>query len=60
MGKADLGATMNAVGWTEASVAIVLLGARLFTRVKIVQHIGWDDYLMVMAVVSSPCSSSIP
>lgn len=57
MAHEDLGPTLNAVGWTEAAIATILVGIRLFVRTKIVKHLGWDDYLMVLALVGLPPTS---
>lgn len=44
---------VNAILWT--ALAFVAVGLRLFTRGFIVKRMGWDDYLMASAMVSS-CS----
>lgn len=42
---------VNAILWTVLAFAAV--GLRLFTRGFIVKRMGWDDYLMASAMVSS-------
>jgi len=46
--------TIEGVIWTLASLAIVIVLLRLYTRVKIVQKLGWDDGFMFLAIVRHP------
>jgi hypothetical protein len=41
-----------AVSWIEASLGIIILSLRMYTRAKITRKIGWDDWTMVFATVS--------
>ncbi|KAK0706041.1 hypothetical protein B0T26DRAFT_625829, partial [Lasiosphaeria miniovina] len=46
------GPGLLAVTWVEASLGLLLLGARMYTRARIVRKVGWDDWTMVFAAVS--------
>lgn len=47
----DKGQGLVAVAWVEASLGLLALGARLYTRARIVRKVGWDDWTMVIATV---------
>ena len=34
--------------------AFIVICLRAYVRVRIVQHVGWDDWIMFFACVSSP------
>lgn len=46
------GTGLVAVAWVEASLGLVVLLARMYTRVKIVKKMGLDDWTMILATVS--------
>jgi cell division protein FtsW (lipid II flippase) len=46
------GPGLVAVTWVEATIGLLLLVARLYTRARIVRSVGWDDWIMVLATVS--------
>lgn len=52
------GAGLLVVAWVEASLGLLLLAGRLFTRARIVQKVGWDDWTMIFAAVSPTFSPS--
>ena len=58
-GDFDKAPALLAIVWTEAVVGTAVLALRLFTRIKIVNNLGWDDFWMVITWVTSPtCFSS--
>ena len=46
-----LGPMTNAVLWVEAVICALFVGLRLYTRISILNSVGADDYLIVMALV---------
>lgn len=48
------GPMVNAVLWVETVVAAVFVGLRVYTRKFILNNLGWDDYLSVVALVRIP------
>ena len=42
--------TILAIYWTPYPILVILIGARVFVRVKI-QYLGLDDYFMLLAWV---------
>lgn len=51
-GDRDRGAVILGVTWTYTLLAAIVVGLRVYTRVKLVQKIWWDDGLAVLAIVS--------
>ena len=49
----DLGPGLLAANWTEAGIAVVIVGLRFVTRIKVVRNVGADDYIMGFALVCS-------
>ena len=49
--KSNIGEVTLIVGWAAASVALFTLGIVLLGRIKVVRHLGWDDLLLILAVV---------
>ena len=43
---------MLGVLWTQAGVSTMLVAARLYVRLLIEPRAGWDDWTMVIALVS--------
>lgn len=41
------------VAWTMTGAAILIVAVKIFTRVKIVQIIGWDDFFIIFSLVRS-------
>lgn len=50
-GDVNNGPTITIVSWTECGIALVLLLARIWTRVRILNSWGWDDAFMCLAMV---------
>lgn len=48
----DHGSGLVVAAWTMGFVGCSLLGMRMYTRAVIIKKIGWDDWIMVIAVVS--------
>ena len=48
----DQGPNILALSWTECSLAILVVSARMYTRSRIVRNVGWDDWTMLFAMVS--------
>ena len=57
--NADKGVLINAICWAGACFATLFVAARFFTRVKIIQNLGLDDWLMLSAIVSIFCSNPV-
>ncbi|CAD6592398.1 MAG: hypothetical protein ASARMPREDX12_006066 [Alectoria sarmentosa] len=49
--NADKGVLINAICWAGACFATLFVAARFFTRVKIIQNLGLDDWLMLSAII---------
>jgi hypothetical protein len=43
---------MNGVMWMQVVMAMVFVGARMYTRHFIIHNIGWDDTFMIVNLVS--------
>ena len=43
--------TMLSVLWAEAGLATLVLVLRYYTRLKINRVMGWDDHIMLAALV---------
>ena len=39
--------------WIEAAIGLVAVALRMYTRSKTIRNVGWDDWTMVLAMVSS-------
>ncbi|OCL11955.1 hypothetical protein AOQ84DRAFT_313007 [Glonium stellatum] len=46
----DQGPTILAITLTVTSLALVTLIIRLFVRIRMIRNVGWDDYMMVLAM----------
>lgn len=49
--QVNKGPGILAVTWVETSIGLLVLGARLYTRARIVRNVGWDDWCIVFATV---------
>jgi hypothetical protein len=47
----DLSSVMNGVMWMQVVLAMLFVGARLYTRHFIIRKIGWDDIFMLVNLV---------
>ena len=59
----DRGPLQLEASWIGVGIAVLVVTARIYTRVKIVRRLSLDDYLMVAALVSAslrrnPCAKS--
>ena len=50
--NAGKGAMINAICWVGAVVATCFVAARFLTRIKIIEKLGLDDWIMLSALVS--------
>ena len=48
----DKGPNILALSWTECSLAILVVSARMYTRSRLVRNVGCDDWTMLFAMVS--------
>jgi len=48
----NIGPSAVIAGWVEASIAIIVVGARTYTQARVVGRMGIDDYLMILALVT--------
>ena len=47
----NAGPTILAVTLTVAIIALVTLVVRLYVRTKMIRNVGWDDYVMIIAML---------
>lgn len=52
------GPALAAINHTFLGLCVVLVAARIYTRVRIVRWFGWDDVLIIVALVRSIASRS--
>ncbi|KAI9846899.1 MAG: hypothetical protein M1837_003511 [Sclerophora amabilis] len=55
----DLGPAMLEAIWIEAAIAIAVMMARLYARIRIVRQVSLDDYLMITSLVFAIISGGI-
>lgn len=55
--SANRGPAILAVSWIECVVAILIVGARLYTRSCLIHNVGIDDWMILLALVSLPSIS---
>jgi hypothetical protein len=48
------GPAILAIGWTFVAVSTLFVVARVYTRLRVTRNLGYDDGLVVIAVVSYP------
>lgn len=51
-GDRDRGSVILGVTWTLTLISIIFVSLRMYSRVRLVQRIWWDDWLAVIAIVS--------
>jgi hypothetical protein len=51
-GDQDRGSIILGVTWTLTLISLIFVCLRMYTRVRLVQRIWWDDWLAVIAIVS--------
>ncbi|KAH8657677.1 hypothetical protein BX600DRAFT_438868 [Xylariales sp. PMI_506] len=47
----NIGGTALGAIWFMASVAMLIVGIRVYTQARITRQVGWSDYLAIMSVV---------
>lgn len=50
-GDVNKGPMLKAITWTEGSVALALVLARVLTRTRLIKQWGWDDAFICLAIV---------
>lgn len=48
----DRGPAILAVSWIECVVAMIIVGARMYTRSYLIHNVGVDDWMILLALVS--------
>lgn len=51
-GDVNRGPNFLAISLTTTSLAFVTCILRIFVRLRIVRSIGWDNYMIIVAIVS--------
>lgn len=52
----DRGSRLLALYWTECIIALIIVGLRVFWRLKM-KSLGWDDWFMVLTMVKRASAS---
>ena len=47
------------VSWAECGVALIFVTLRIFTRLRLVRAFGWDDAMIIVAIVSKIMNSGL-
>lgn len=48
------------VAWVTTGAAVVTVAIKIFTRLRIVRVIGWDDFFIVFSMVRDSCRFTRP
>ena len=48
------------VAWVTTGAAVVTVAIKIFTRLRIVLVIGWDDFFIVFSMVRDSCRFTRP
>jgi hypothetical protein len=48
------------VAWVTTGAALVTVAIKIFTRLRIVRVIGWDDFFIVFSMVRDSCRFTRP
>lgn len=51
-GDRDRGSIILGITWTLTLISLIFVCLRMYSRIRLVQRIWWDDWLAVIAVVS--------
>lgn len=51
-GDLDKGPIFLTVTLITATIALVVVGLRVYVRTKIIRAVGWDDWMIILAMVS--------
>lgn len=54
------GPMVNGILWAEVVITAVFVGLRLYTRKEILNAVGADDYLCILALVSPAYPAGSP
>ena len=52
-GDRDQGWALLSVCWAFVTVAVATTVVRIWVRIRLTRNIGWDDYCMLAAIVST-------
>ena len=44
---------LDAIAWSWCAVSIVVVGAKLYSRIRITRNMWWDDWFIVITMVPS-------
>ncbi|GKZ29846.1 hypothetical protein AbraIFM66950_006707 [Aspergillus brasiliensis] len=56
---ADKGPQITAVSWSFGSVSIIVVAIRLYTRLILTRKAGWDDFFIVLSLLSAIVCSGL-
>ncbi|KAI2829061.1 DNA polymerase alpha subunit B N-terminal family protein [Aspergillus niger] len=56
---ADKGPQITAVSWSFGGVAIIVVTIRLYTRLILTRKAGWDDFFIVLSLLSAIVCSGL-
>lgn len=51
-GDRDRGSIILGITWTLTFISLLFVCLRMYTRVRLIQRVWWDDWLAVIAIVS--------
>ncbi|RAK99541.1 uncharacterized protein BO80DRAFT_323005, partial [Aspergillus ibericus CBS 121593] len=57
--SADKGTQITAVSWSFGSMAIIVVGIRLYTRLLLTRKAGWDDFFILLSLLSAIVCSGL-
>ena len=52
--RADLGPTLLVLAWLCAGIAIAVVSLRYYVRIRIIEKIHRDDWIILLTLVSPP------
>ncbi|PMD47082.1 hypothetical protein L207DRAFT_606140 [Hyaloscypha variabilis F] len=55
----NIGPSAVIAGWTEASIAVIVVTARTYAQAKVVGRMGVEDYLMIAALIVAMLNTSL-
>ena len=53
MESTNRGPHILAATWVQCAIALLLVGARMYTRIHLIHNVGLDDWIILLALVSS-------
>jgi len=53
-GTDSLASTIGGVAWSLAAVSLIVVAMRFYTRIFVLRRVGWDDWVMLLAMVNTP------